>query len=36
MSKSVIIFGNVERTSLAKLYFTNDSEHEVAALTVDD
>ena len=36
MTKKLIIFGNAEIASLAKFYFTNDSEYEVIAFTVDD
>ena len=36
MSKPLIIFGNAEIASLAKFYFTHDSEYEVVAFTVDD
>ena len=36
MSKSVVIFGNAEIASLAKFYFTHDSDYEVVAFTVDD
>lgn len=36
MGKPLIIFGNAEIASLAKFYFTNDSDYEVVAFTVDD
>ena len=34
--KSLIIFGNAEIAELAYFYFTNDSDYEVVAFTVDD
>ena len=36
MSKKIVIFGNAEIASLANFYFTNDSNFEVVAFTVDD
>lgn len=36
MKKSLIIFGTAEIASLAKFYFTHDSDYEVVAFTVDD
>lgn len=36
MSKKLVIFGTAEIASLAKFYFQNDSDYEVAAFTVDD
>ena len=36
MSKKLVIFGNAEIASLAKFYFTHDSEYEVIAFTIDD
>ena len=36
MNKKLIIFGNAEIASLAKFYFTHDSDFEVVAFTVDD
>ncbi|MGH1403793.1 MAG: acetyltransferase [Alphaproteobacteria bacterium] len=36
MTKPLIIFGTAEIASLAKFYFTHDSDYEVAAFTVDD
>ena len=34
--KSLIIFGTAEIAELAYFYFTNDSDYEVVAFTVDD
>ena len=34
--KSLIIFGTAEIAELAHFYFTNDSDYEVVAFTVDD
>ena len=34
--KSLIIFGNAEIAELAYFYFTNDSDYEIVAFTVDD
>ena len=36
MIKPLVIFGNAEIASLAKYYFTVDSEYEVVAFTIDD
>ena len=36
MSKKLVIFGTGEIASLAKFYFTHDSDYEVVAFTVDD
>ena len=36
MTKPLIIFGTAEIASLAKFYFTHDSDHKVIAFTVDD
>ena len=36
MTKPLIIFGTAEIASLAKFYFTHDSNYEVVAFTVDD
>ena len=36
MKKKLIIFGAAEIASLAKFYFTHDSNYEVVAFTVDD
>lgn len=36
MTKPLIIFGSAEIASLAKFYFTHDSDYDVAAFTVDD
>jgi sugar O-acyltransferase (sialic acid O-acetyltransferase NeuD family) len=36
MTKPLVIFGTAEIASLAKYYFTHDSDHEVKAFTVDD
>ena len=36
MKKPLVIFGSAEIASLAKLYFTEDSEYEVVGFTVDD
>ena len=36
MTKPLIIFGTAEMASLAKFYFTHDSDHKVIAFTADD
>lgn len=36
MKKKLVIFGTAEIASLAKFYFTNDSDYDVVAFTVDD
>ena len=36
MSRELVMFGTAEMASLAKFYFTHDSEFEVVAFTVDD
>lgn len=35
MKKPLILFGNTEMAELAHFYFTNDSDYEVSAFTVD-
>ena len=36
MSKKLVIFGTAEIASLAKFYFTHDSDYDVVTFTVDD
>ncbi|WP_085909924.1 acetyltransferase [Kiloniella majae] len=36
MARPLVIFGNAEIASLAKFYFTHDSDYEVVAFAVDD